>query len=32
MVNGEKEVFTNESAAVAPGDVIAICSYELVIQ
>src|ERR1051325_4469755 len=32
MVNGEKEIFTNESAAVAPGDVIAICSYELVIQ
>ncbi|MFL6274745.1 MAG: FhaA domain-containing protein [Blastocatellia bacterium] len=32
MVNDEKEVFTNESAAVQPGDRIAICSYELVIQ
>lgn len=32
LVNGEKEVFTNESAAVKPGDTIAICSYELVIQ
>lgn len=31
-VNDEKEVFTNESAAVKPGDKIAICSYELVIQ
>ncbi len=32
MVNDEKEVFTNDSAAVKPGDKIAICSYELVIQ
>src|ERR1041384_1988928 len=32
MVNGEKEIFTNESATIGPGDVIAICSYERVIQ
>jgi hypothetical protein len=32
MVNGEKEIFTNESATIGPGDVIAVCSYELVIQ
>jgi hypothetical protein len=32
MVNDEKEILTNESAAVKPGDKIAICSYELVIQ
>jgi len=32
MVNDEKEVLSNESAAVKPGDKITICSYELVIQ
>ena len=32
MINDEKEVLTNESTAVKPGDKIAIRSYELVIQ
>ncbi len=32
MINDEKEVLTNDSAKVQPGDKIAICSYELVIQ
>jgi hypothetical protein len=31
-VNDEKEVLSNESAAVKPGDKIGICSYELAIQ
>ena len=31
-INDEKEVLSNESAAVKPGDKIGICSYELAIQ
>jgi hypothetical protein len=32
MLNDEKEILSNESAPVKPGDKISICSYELVIQ
>ena len=31
-LNDEKEIMTNESASVKPGDKVSICSYELVIQ